>query len=178
MSDHLSPGGIGDGLIGNSQSPIETIALRLLPGADIRRDLENLAKKEHISAAVILGAVGSLSQANLRYAGQDEHTALAGKQEILTLSGMLSSAGVHLHMSVSNAQGECRGGHVVYGCLVYTTLEIAITLIPQLEFQRVPDAATGFKELKIVPKSGSKSGAGPAIPMKLPTEIELSAFAE
>ncbi len=143
------PDNLSHSIVRDSQSLAETIALRLLPGADIRRDLEELARKEQISAAVILGAVGSLSQVNLRYAGQDKHTLLSGKHEILTLSGMLSSAGVHLHMSVSNAQGECRGGHVVYGCLVYTTLETAIALIPHLEFQRVPDAATGFKELKI-----------------------------
>ncbi len=143
------PESLSTDVILNSQSPFDATALRLLSGSDIRRDLEALAKQEQLSAAVILGAVGSLSQVNLRYAGQDAHTLLSGKHEILTLSGMLSAAGVHLHMSVSNAQGECRGGHVVYGCLVYTTLEIAIALIPQIEFQRVPDTATGFKELKI-----------------------------
>lgn len=152
MPDNFSAG-IAFDFQSSAETAVKTTALRLLPGADVRRELENFAKLEQISAAVILGAVGSLSQTNLRFADQDQHTALAGKQEILTLSGMLSVAGVHLHMSVSNAQGECRGGHVVYGCLVYTTLEIAIALMPHLEFQRSPDAATGFKELKIVPNN-------------------------
>lgn len=128
---------------------METIALRLKPHSDIRKDLEDLAKKENISAAVILGAVGSLSKVRLRFAGQDHLTELAGKHEILTLSGMLSAAGVHLHMSVSDAEGKCIGGHVVYGCEVFTTLEIAIAILPQTQFQRILDTATGFKELKV-----------------------------
>ncbi len=131
-----------------SQS-VETLALRLGAGADVRRDLEALAKSEKISAAVIIGAVGSLSQVRLRYANHNSHTELAGKHEILTLSGMLSEEGVHLHMMVANEQGDCKGGHVVEGCRVYTTLELAIALLPKTQFQRVFDPSTGFKELKI-----------------------------
>ncbi len=128
---------------------MKTIALRLKPHSDVRQELEDLAKGEQISAAVILGAVGSLSKVCLRFAGQDHPTELIGKYEILTLSGMLSAAGVHLHISVSDAEGKCTGGHVVYGCEVYTTLEVAIALLPQTQFQRILDNATGFRELKV-----------------------------
>ncbi len=132
------------------QGSLETLALRLGPGADVRRELEAIAQAQNIRAGVILSAVGSLSQVRLRFAGQDSHAELAGKHEILTLSGMLSEAGGHLHMSVANSQGACKGGHVVYGCEVYTTLEIAIALLPNIEFQRVFDKNTGFKELKLL----------------------------
>ncbi len=127
----------------------ETLALRLGPGADVRRELEAIAQAKNISAGVILGAVGSLSQVRLRFAGQDDHAELEGKHEILTLSGMISKAGVHLHMSVADFQGTCKGGHLVYGCEVYTTLEIAIGLISEVEFQRVYDETTEFIELKV-----------------------------
>ena len=127
----------------------EIAALRLSPGADIRRYLEDFAKKRQIKAGVILGAVGSLSATCLRFAGNDAHAELAGKHEVLTLSGMLSDEGVHLHMSVADSNGECKGGHVVYGCTVYTTLEIAIARLPNTTFQRIFDPSTGFKELKI-----------------------------
>ena len=130
----------------------ETLALRLNPGTDVRQALEVLVQKENISAGVVLGAVGSLSHVCLRFASQDVHTTLQGKHEILTLSGMLSEEGVHLHMSVADSQGVCRGGHVVYGCTVYTTLEIAIALLPQTKFQRILDESTGFKELKVSAK--------------------------
>lgn len=129
---------------------METIALRLQPGSDIKESLETLAKEEKISAGVILGAVGSLSQVCLRFANQDVPTTIAGKHEVLALSGMLSTEGVHIHASVSDASGHCTGGHVVYGCQVYTTLEIAIALLPNIYFQRAFDSATGFKELRVV----------------------------
>ena len=131
-----------------SQS-VEVLAVRLGPGADVRRELEVLAMSKTISAAVIMGVVGSLAHVRLRYANQDDPTELSGKHEILTLSGMLSQDGVHLHMMVADSQGNCKGGHVVYGCQVYTTLELAIALLPKTQFQRTFDPATGFKELKV-----------------------------
>lgn len=129
---------------------MKTLAIRLNPGEDIRRALEALAKKEQITAGLILGAVGSLSKTCLRFAGNETHTELLGKHEILTLSGMISAAGVHLHMSVGNSQGQCIGGHVVNGCEVYTTLELVIGVLSHVTFQREFDQVTGFKELKII----------------------------
>jgi uncharacterized protein len=129
---------------------METLALRLHPGEDIRQELEALAKNESMTAGIILGAVGSLAKTCLRFAGNDHMSELPGKQEILTLSGLLSQAGVHLHMSVGDSQGQCRGGHVVYGCEVYTTLELVIGLLPDKLFQRVLDPDTGFKELRAI----------------------------
>ncbi|MBE9062162.1 PPC domain-containing DNA-binding protein [cf. Phormidesmis sp. LEGE 11477] len=134
----------------NRRERFETIGLRLNPGEDIRRYLEDFSKEQKISAGAILSAVGSLSKTRLRFADNDTHTELSGKQEVLTLSGMLSDEGVHLHMSVADSNGECKGGHVVYGCIVYTTLEIAIALLPNTTFQRVFDSKTGFKELKVI----------------------------
>lgn len=128
---------------------METIALRLHPGSDVRESLEALAKEKSMNAAVILGAVGSLSQVCLRFANQEQATTIVDKHEVITLSGMLSTVGVHLHAVVSNARGQCIGGHVVYGCTVYTTLEIAIALLPNTQFHRTFDPATGFKELSI-----------------------------
>ena len=128
---------------------MKTLALRLNPGADVRRELEALATREHITAGVVLGAVGSLARTCLRFAGNDTPTELASKHEILTLSGMISQEGVHLHMSVGDSQGSCTGGHVAYGCEVYTTLELVIGLMPEVKFQRVFDETTGFKELQV-----------------------------
>lgn len=127
----------------------KTMALRLHPGTDVRQYLEEFAVEQKISAGVILGAVGSLSKTCLRFASNRTHTELSGTYEVLTLSGMLSDEGIHLHMSVADSKGECKGGHVAYGCIVYTTLEIAIALLPDINFQRVLDPNTGFKELRI-----------------------------
>ena len=143
----------------NLRGSVETLALRLLPGSDVRRELESVANKEKISAGVIIGAVGSLSKVCLRLANDNTHTELEGKHEILTLSGTIGEDGVHLHITVANSQGECKGGHVVYGCQVYTTLELVMALIPEVRFKRVFDEATGYKELHIspIPESSERS---------------------
>ena len=126
---------------------MDVLALRLRPGADIRRDLTALAQRENIGAGMILGAVGSLSEVRLRFAGQDEPTLLMGRHEILTLSGTIASSGVHLHMNVADSQGVCRGGHVVEGCQVFTTLEVAIAHLMGCQFDRLLDPMTGYPEL-------------------------------
>jgi predicted DNA-binding protein with PD1-like motif len=134
---------------------IETFALRLSPGTDVRQALTALAKQKPITAGIILSAVGSLSQVCLRFADQSSPTCLDGNHEILTLSGTLGEDGIHLHMTVANAQGECKGGHLTDGCRVYTTLELVLGLLPDLEFHRVFDMTTGFKELAIASTTSS-----------------------
>lgn len=128
---------------------LNVFAVRLSPGTDVRQAIEEIAKRERISAGSILSAVGSLSRVQLRFANAKEPTELAGKYEILTLSGTLSAAGVHLHMAVANERGDCKGGHLVKGCQVYTTLELVIAQFTNLRFTRQWDALTGYPELEI-----------------------------
>lgn len=131
------------------QSSLQVLAVRLSPGTDVRLAIEDIAQREQISAGSILSAVGSLSKVKLRFANADTPTVLAGKHEILTLSGTLSSAGVHLHISLANERGECIGGHLVAGCHVHTTLELVISKFLDLQFDRKLDNITGYPELVI-----------------------------
>jgi uncharacterized protein len=130
------------------RSPLETLALRLPPDVDLRQTLQSIAHTENITAGIILSGIGSLNTVSLRFAGQNTHTTIDGKHEILTLAGTIGLDGVHLHMSVANAQGQVIGGHVVDGCMVYTTVELTIGILPDLQFQRILDQRTGFAELK------------------------------
>jgi predicted DNA-binding protein with PD1-like motif len=52
---------------------MHTIALRLRPGADLKRELLALAELERVQAGWVLTCVGSLSGARLRLAGGAEH---------------------------------------------------------------------------------------------------------
>lgn len=52
-------------------------------------------------------------------------------------------------MSVADATGRVIGGHVSQGCVVRTTAEVLVALLPEWAFSREPDAATGFDELVI-----------------------------
>lgn len=131
----------------------QTLVLRLTPGEDLRKTLAaafaQLQAEQNAKAACVISAVGSLSQAVLRYAAEPAGTVLAEALELITLSGTLSADGAHLHASVADAQGNVRGGHVMPGCIVRTTAEIVLAPLPGWEFTRAQDAQTGFKELVV-----------------------------
>ncbi|MEB3268454.1 MAG: PPC domain-containing DNA-binding protein, partial [Leptolyngbya sp.] len=134
----------------------------LHPGEDLRDRLQALAQTQGWEAAAIVTAVGSLTQAHLRFAGQPQGTVLTGPFEILSLVGTLSRHGLHLHISVGDANGQVWGGHLLSGCPIYTTAEIVLTTLPGWVFTRSPDPATGYRELAIAVKGYEGVLAEPA----------------
>ncbi len=130
--------------------------LRLPPGDDLRTALEaafaELSATHGIAAACIVSAVGRLSRAVLHYAAEPAGSEIVAPLELLMLSGTLSADGAHLHASVADAQGAVKGGHLMPDCIVRTTAEVVIVLLPGWEFRRELDAATGCKELVARPK--------------------------
>jgi predicted DNA-binding protein with PD1-like motif len=123
--------------------------LRLLPGDDLRSAVEDVLRQTGMQAAFVIQGIGSLSVAQLRFAGNDESTELRDDLEILTLAGSISSDGAHLHMAVSDPRGRVFGGHVGRGCSVRTTAEILVALLPEHRFSREHDVDSGFIELVI-----------------------------
>ncbi|HEV3428673.1 MAG TPA: PPC domain-containing DNA-binding protein [Paraburkholderia sp.] len=128
---------------------MQALPLRLSPGADLRDALGQLPAGQNVAAAWVVQGIGSLSAVELRFAGVDAPTSLRGDYEILTLAGSLSPDGAHLHMSVSDAQGRVLGGHVAHGCIVRTTAEVLVMLLPGFRFSREHDAQSGFPELVV-----------------------------
>ena len=134
---------------------MHVLPLRLNPGADLRSTLAAALAETGAQAGFVLQAIGSLSVARLRLAGRDELTELSGDYEILTLAGSLSVDGPHLHMSIADRDGNVLGGHVGPGCVVRTTVEALVAVLPEHSFTRVHDAATGYPELHIARAAGS-----------------------
>lgn len=128
---------------------MQALPLRLPPGADLRDALGRLLAQQHVDAAWVVQGIGSLSAVELRFAGVDAPASLRGDYEILTLAGSLSPDGPHLHMSVADAQGRVLGGHVAHGCIVRTTAEVLVMLLPGFRFSREHDAQSGFPELVV-----------------------------
>lgn len=123
--------------------------LRLFPGDDLRAALEDVLHQVKLQAAFVIQGIGSLSVAQLRFAGDEDPTELRDDLEILTLAGSVSSDGAHLHMSVADPRGRVFGGHVGRGCTVRTTAEILLVLLPEHRFSRERDLSSGFMELVI-----------------------------
>ncbi|MBN1316086.1 MAG: DNA-binding protein [Anaerolineales bacterium] len=128
---------------------MKTIPLRLSPDQDLIKSLDALAKTRNLQAACILTCVGSLRKAVLRFADQNQATELVGKFEIVSLTGTFSVHGSHYHISISDGQGRTIGGHLLEGCLIYTTAEIVIGVLPGVRFLREMDDESGYKELAI-----------------------------
>ena len=133
---------------------MESLPLRLTPNADLRRTIQGVLLERDVNAAFVTGGIGSLSQARLWFAGRDEPEALDCNLEILTLAGSISPDGAHLHMSIADGNGRVIGGHVAYDCIVRTTVEVLIVLLPAWSFSREPDPGTGYREL-VIRESGS-----------------------
>lgn len=136
---------------------VKTYVLRLMPGQDLRVELERFAKAKSIQAGFIITGVGSLRKAALRLADKSEAASFDGKFEIVSLVGTLSPDGPHLHISISDGDGKTIGGHLVAGCEIYTTAEIVIGDALGLRMTREPDAASGYNELKIRQRSGRRN---------------------
>ncbi len=139
-------------------SALRAYALRLRPGADVKLELEAFVRRHALRAGAILTAVGSVTQARLRFSGREEYAEVRGKFEIVSLTGTLAPDGIHAHLALAGDGGGTIGGHMGEGCLVFTTAEIVIVEMPDLVFGRALNAETQFKELRILPRRAAKPG--------------------
>jgi len=137
---------------------MKSFPIRLTRGQDLRAALEAAVQSQNCRAAFVLSGIGSLSTAGIRLAGADQPTRLTGSMEILTLSGTVAldagKTSSHMHMAISTATGQVLGGHVAPGCIVLTTAEVLLALLPEWQFSREPDAGTGYDELVVRARAG------------------------
>ncbi|HJZ50837.1 MAG TPA: PPC domain-containing DNA-binding protein [Candidatus Acidoferrales bacterium] len=123
---------------------------RLRPGDDLLGSIRAYVNANHIQAAVLLSAVGSLTQASLRYANQPEAHIHTGHFEIVSITGTIEEGGEHVHLSIATGQGNMFGGHVMTGCKIYTTGEVTLGEIQGVRFTRETDReGSGWDELKV-----------------------------
>jgi hypothetical protein len=128
---------------------MKTIAIRLEPGADLRRELRTLCEERHIDAACVVTCVGSLRKAAVRYADAPDAELLDGPFEIVSMEGTVSRHGCHFHVALSDADGRMVGGHLKDGSEVHTTAEIVVGVLDGVVFDRAPDEQTGYDELVV-----------------------------
>jgi uncharacterized protein len=128
---------------------IKTISIRLKPGQDLKEELDALAVNNHLKAACVLTCVGSLTTAVLRYANQPTTATLTGHFEIVSLTGTMSLHGSHYHISISDGDGRTYGAHLMEGCKIYTTAEIVVAVIEDVEYLREMCSESGYPELVV-----------------------------
>ena len=113
------------------------LPLKLGPGSDLRRSLEQLAIEQG-AAGFVLGVVGNLSRAAFQCAGRSGPTILEGDLEIITLQGTVAPDGVHLHLSLSDSDCQVWGGHLEPGTLVLKGADLLVGFLQ--DSQPVPPA--------------------------------------
>lgn len=126
---------------------MQSLVLRLKPGEDLRGALEAVLAQQAVEGAFVLAGIGSLSLAKVRRAGIAEADEHREDLELLTLSGSVAVQGAHLHATLARADGSVFGGHVAPGCIVRTTAELLVGLLPDWQLERAADEATGYAEL-------------------------------
>lgn len=133
-------------------------AMRLVPGTDVLQAVQGYVRDNDLKAVAIVTVVGSLTDAVIRYANQPGGTLSQGHFEIVSMVGTVEPTGAHVHISLSDGQGKMFGGHMLPGCLVYTTAEIVLAHLEDFAFTRVPCALSGYDELAIQPIQHSQTG--------------------
>jgi uncharacterized protein len=132
---------------------MKIIAKRLKPGEDLKKRIIEIASEEGISAGCVVNAAGSLAKATLRTGFKNGKPILKHYQklEVVSLTGTIGKSGshVHLHLSGADISGKVFGGHLVDGCIVFTTIELMILSFDDKVFTTEIDPKTGFEELLI-----------------------------
>ena len=128
---------------------MKTFTIRLLPGQDLMNSIADFVRAERIEAGCIVTCVGSLTKSMIRYANQGMTSEMEGYFEIVSLVGTVAMSGSHLHISISDGKGKTTGGHLMEGCLVYTTAEIVIAVFPELVYRRELCEESGYAELVV-----------------------------
>jgi uncharacterized protein len=133
----------------NTMPTVTPHAFRLKPGQDLKQEIQKLVTEKQIKAGWISTCVGSLTNYNIRFANQPEGNTGSGHFEMVSLTGTVSINGSHLHLSISDSTGKTIGGHLMDGCIVYTTAEIVVLSSDDFEFKREKDGSTEWEELQV-----------------------------
>lgn len=134
---------------------ISPIATRLTRGSDLKASIAEIVVQHNIQAGSIASCVGCLSLVNLRLAGAQKTLQLNEPLEIVSVMGTLTPEHQHIHISVADSEGRVTGGHLLEGSIIDTTAELIVHNYSTLHFSREFDAATGYTELSVVPKTAT-----------------------
>ena len=136
--------------INSGKSNIIAHVIRLKPGDDLFNSIKEYINEKKIKAGFIMSCVGSLQEINIRLANADKFLVKKEHFEIVSLVGCVSCNNrFHLHISISDSEGNTKGGHLKDKNIVYTTAEVVIGELPELSFSEVNNPGEDWPELQI-----------------------------
>lgn len=148
------------------------LAIRMAPGDDLFGTTLKICREKNVKAGVILSVAASLQKAVLRnvwrfpdpFPINDEcriFTPLNGPLELLQMSGNVTQTEkgepyLHAHVTISMGRPEatCFGGHLVEGCVIFSTCEMVLAELSDVSFMRLMDKHTRVGEVFGIETSG------------------------
>lgn len=124
-------------------------AIRLKENDDLKKSIKKYAKEHNIEAGCVLSGVGCVKHAHIRLAKAVSFLDEDKDYEIVSITGTISKDGLHIHISLSDEEGNTIGGHLSDGTIINTTCELVILELPNYTFTREFDSNTGYDELVI-----------------------------
>ena len=127
---------------------------RVEEGSDLLMAIGECASSAGVRAG-LLACIGALARARLGYylgSGRYKTIELEGPLEIASCLGNISEGPdgelvVHAHICVCDGEGRAYGGHLLEGCVVKPTAELAILELAGARLVRRLYEATGLKLL-------------------------------
>lgn len=126
---------------------MKTVCIRLHRGDDLLESIRRAGREHAIRAGVILSGVGCVSRARVRDASGVTVREIPAHCEIVSLTGTVSAARCHVHISLSQEDLSTLGGHLMPGCIVNTTCELVIGILDEWAFGVEQDDETGYDEI-------------------------------
>lgn len=136
-----------------------SIAVRLKPGTDVLLGLREACVRHGIKNGVIVSALGSLATVSIcnpvempdTKAGYGYGSPEVYHQcwELLCASGVIchdedGEINLHVHVAMSDPDGNAIGGHLAEGTKVLITVDAVIAELDGIEMERKYDDSVGF----------------------------------
>lgn len=121
--------------------------IRLRRGEDLMESIKALCKRKNIRAGVVLSGVGCISRGRIRDASGVNIRQVSEHCEIVSLNGTVSARRCHIHIALAKEDLSTIGGHLCTGCIVNTTCELVIGVLPGIAYDVEADPETGYDEL-------------------------------
>jgi len=130
--------------------------LRVDPGEDVLRCVEDFLSEKGISQAVVIGGYGTLAAFHLHWVKNNrlpaENRFAQGEAgiEILSMNGLVVGGQPHIHVTLSTQVGAF-GGHLEPGCTAYVLCEIFFAEVQgtSLSHQQVEVSVEGMGSANI-----------------------------
>lgn len=128
---------------------MKQLSVRLTPGQDLRCEIEQHATQAGVRAGCIVSLVGNLTKVVLRMADGKTIKEWEGTYEIVSATGTISPEESHIHIAVSDTEGNVIGGHLKTGTIVGVTCEVVLLVFEDVTYSREYEAETGYDMLVV-----------------------------